>query len=91
MPKPGSTTARGYGATHTAERAKWAAVVEAGKAECARCHRPIMADDPWDLDHNDDRTGYIGPSHATCNRSAGGRNGAAVTNSRWTMTVRDWD
>lgn len=87
----GRTTAAGYGGQHKQERAKWVAVVEAGKASCARCHKPIKADDPWDLDHNDDRTGYIGPSHMSCNRSAGGVNGAAVTNSRWTMTVRDWD
>jgi hypothetical protein len=86
-----STTARGYGAQHQHERAKWVAVVEAGDAMCARCHQPIKADQPFDLDHTDDRTGYIGPSHVACNRAAGGRSGAAVTNSRWTMTVREWD
>lgn len=87
----GSTTARGYGAQHQAERTKWAKVVEAGEASCARCHKPIKADESYDLDHDDDRTGYIGVSHVSCNRSAGGRNGAAVTNARWSMTVRDWD
>jgi hypothetical protein len=86
-----TTTTRGYGAQHQQERAKWVAIVDAGDTKCARCHALIKADQAWDLDHNDDRTGYIGPSHVSCNRSAGGRNGAAVTNSRWTMTVRDWD
>lgn len=87
----GRTTARGYGAQHQHERAKWVAVVEAGNTKCARCHEFIKSDEAWELDHNDDRSGYIGPSHMRCNRSAGGRNGAAVTNSRWTMTVREWD
>jgi hypothetical protein len=65
-----STTERGYGAEHQKERQRWKAVVDAGRAVCARCHRPILPGQAWDLDHNWDRTGYLGPSHARCNRGA---------------------
>jgi hypothetical protein len=36
--------------------------------------QPIEASQPWHLDHRDDRRGYLGTSHATCNlRSAAQR------------------
>jgi hypothetical protein len=49
---------------------------------CARCGLPILPGDEWDLDHGPDRSSYLGPAHRRCNRVAGARNGAAVTNSR---------
>ncbi len=67
----GSTTARGYGAAHQAERAKWAPLVAQEIIACARCLRLILAGQPWDLDHDGTRTGYLGPSHRKCNRRAG--------------------
>src|SRR4051812_45496276 len=85
-----TTAERGYNAQHKAERARWAPKVKTGLVDCARCHAAIAVDEPWDLDHTDDRSGYNGPTHASCNRAAGGRNGAAVTNSAKAMTVRDW-
>lgn len=68
----GSRQARGYDAGHDRLRRKWKPKVEAGLVDCARCHRRIRPGQEWALDHTDDRTGYLGPSHATCNNSAGG-------------------
>jgi hypothetical protein len=81
---------RGYGAAHRKLRAGVARVVEAGEAVCARCGRPIRAGEDWDLDHSTDRTGYLGPSHRSCNRQAGARNGAAVTNGRRRPRQPSW-
>jgi hypothetical protein len=33
----------------------------------------------WDLDHTNDRRGYLGAAHAKCNRSAGARKRNAKT------------
>lgn len=58
---------------------------------CRRCGGLITREDPestWHAGHETDRaaggteTG-IEPEHATCNTSAGGKAGAAITNSRW--------
>ncbi len=48
---------------------------------CARCGELIDRDAAWVLDHRDDGTGYLGPSHLQCNRRAGGekRNRNRVT------------
>ena len=68
---PGATTTRGYGWSHQKERAKWAAIIAANGAICWRCKRIIRPGDPWDLGHHDiDRTRYMGPEHAACNRAA---------------------
>lgn len=66
----GSTTARGYDATHKKLRERIAQEVKAGKATCWRCTKAIAADEPWDLGHDDDdRTKYNGPEHQACNRA----------------------
>lgn len=42
----------------------------------------IQPGEAWDLDHVDgSRSEYAGPAHAHCNRQAGAKNGAAVTNA----------
>ena len=91
-----TTTERGYGAIHQAERAKWEPLVAKGGVMCARrgpncIGEPIGPDQAWDLGHQDgDRSKYNGPECIPCNRGTGGRNGAAVTNAKWAMTVREW-
>lgn len=88
-----SSTARGYDIRHQQERARWAPKVDAGLVDCARCGERLQAGRPWDLGHSDDRLTWTGPEHQTCNRRAGGRNGAAVTNAQRAepiRTSRDW-
>ena len=65
------TSARGYGWKHQKERARWAKRVEKGDVICARCRRPILPQQKWDLGHVDgtERTVYSGPEHARCNRA----------------------
>ena len=85
-----STTKRGYGTIHQKERRKWEPMVATGNVVCARCKNPISTTEPWDLGHNDDRSGYNGPEHVGCNRAAGARNASAVRMQRQQTTTRDW-
>lgn len=87
MKRP-SSAARGYDRRHQLERLRWAPMVDAGLVDCARCHHPLEPGRPWDLGHTDDRTEWTGPEHPTCNRKAGGRNGAAVSNAVRRKAVR---
>ena len=96
----GKTVARGYGYAHRKERARWVPIVARGGVEChaARCLHydlTIHPDDPWDLGHLDDRTGWTGPEHMDCNRAAGARKKNAQTRTGsgsrpWTRPERDW-
>lgn len=94
MPRTnGSSASRGYGHAHRAERAKWAPKVKRGGVPCARCGQAIEPDEPWDLDHQDDRQGYLGPSHRDCNRADGARKrnaGVRRQERPWTRPSREW-
>lgn len=81
----GSTTARGYGWTHQAERRRWEPVVDSGSALCVRCGRPIIPGTRWHLDHTEDKLGYLGPAHARCNLSAAGKRGNEVKHAKQTL------
>lgn len=73
MPKPGSTSARGYGADH--QRLRKRLLPLAYGTTCWRCGETMW---PWqvlDLGHTEDRTAYTGIEHASCNRAAGARKG----------------
>jgi hypothetical protein len=80
--KRGSRCARckrggGYGGDHRRRRAEVEGLILSGVVVlCARCGRPIGRAERWELDHTDDRRGYLGASHAKCNARAG----AAATN-----------
>lgn len=64
----GTRQQRGYDAAHDRLRARWARKVATGQVNCARCGKRIGVLDDWDLDHTDDRAGYLGPSCRACNR-----------------------
>lgn len=69
MPRPGSREERGYGYGHRKLRA--ALIRDAIGKACVRCGRPMLRGQALDLDHTEDRTGYLGMAHASCNRTAG--------------------
>jgi hypothetical protein len=64
-----------YGGDHQALRK--AARAHAYGTPCVRCGRIMRLGEPIDLDHRDDGNGWLGFSHAKCNRQAGGRLGRA--------------
>lgn len=81
-----SSTARGYGAEHKRERARWARIVERGEATCCLCGQPIVPGVKWHLDHTPDRTGYRGPACASCNVKDGAKRARArqeTTDLQW--------
>ena len=99
-PGPDSTTARGYGYQHQQARKRALAEFTRGQP-CARCGQPIFNARGAELDHNEDRTGYIGLSHAYCNRKAGGEKSTRPQGAQpsspfgfwsggWNVTSRDW-
>lgn len=85
-----TTSQRGYGWAHQRVREQWAPKVAAGVVVCARCGKPISPGQRWDLGHTEDRRAWHGPEHASCNRSAGGKNGNRVRRQVKKMTKRDW-
>ena len=70
MASKGKTTQRGYGWKHQELRKRWQRSVDAGVATCSRCGYPIEPGEKWHLDHTDDRQGYYGPAHSSCNVTA---------------------
>lgn len=86
-----TTTQRGYGADHQKKREKWKKLLaKAGQIPCARCSKPIMTTDKWELDHSDDRQTYIGISHEVCNRRAGWQRSQQIKNAGGPVVRRGW-
>lgn len=76
--RPRSSTERGYGREHQKAR-EAAAAIHHPEDPCARCGSPLGPMGPQlHYDHNDDRTAYLGFSHATCNSLDGARRGGRV-------------
>src|SRR5215207_5586411 len=65
-----------YAAAH--QRLRRALLPSAVGSGCVRCGLVILPGQAIDLDHQDDGFSYRGWSHASCNRSAGGRRGRQV-------------
>ena len=86
-----TTTEKGYGAKHQAERRRWQRRLDKGElVQCSRHDQPYCPGNPvdpshWELDHNDDRTGWLGPAHPPCNAYAG-----RVQTATATMIIREW-
>jgi len=81
-----TTTQQGLGWSHQKARAKALREMQEGEP-CPFCGLPMSKDEPLDYDHVVPRSqgGTDGPrrlSHAPCNRQAGGRLGARLTNAR---------
>ncbi len=80
---------RGYGPEHIKERRRLEKVVKSGGAICARCGELIEPDEPFDLDHREDRTGYLGPSHRHCNQRAAAKKGSKIAHRRRRLLEED--
>lgn len=87
-PHLASAAARGYDYEHVKlGRAARAALVPG--TPCPRCGEPMTPDQALDLDHTDDRQGYLGLSHASCNRSHGATLGNRMrARPWWQRTIR---
>lgn len=93
----GDTTQRGYGTAHQKARAALAARHQPTDP-CARCGHALGVMGPWlHLDHNDERTAYIGFSHGAipcpvcgrkCNLRAGAQVGKAKSSGGRTPPLR---
>jgi hypothetical protein len=92
FPRPkGSTTQRGYGARHQAERRAWEPLVQTGTVLCVRCGFPILPGSRWHLDHEDDGLHYLGPSHARCNLQAAAKRGNEIRRALYAPRVPSRD
>lgn len=86
-----SVTPKWGGNASVKARAQCRAMLKAGPVPCAKCGVEITAQTPeseWDAGHLTDRVTGMGghqtaPEHKRCNRSAGGKIGAAITNARF--------
>ena len=79
----GSPAQRGYDKRHRHLRQVWAARIARGEAPACtspQCGEPILPGQAFDLGHDENRR-HRGPEHVHCNRSKGGRNGAAARTS----------
>lgn len=73
----GSAASRGYGSQHQKIRAAYIARWRPGDP-CTRCGEPMWGPtSKIHLGHTDDRSGYVGLEHSSCNTADGARRGNA--------------
>ena len=83
-----SKASRGYDAKHVAARKRL--LPSAYYTPCIRCGHTMLPTEKLHLDHNADRSGYLGFSHGSpchvcgkrCNLSAGAAKGARIVNAK---------
>jgi hypothetical protein len=80
----GTTTQRGYGASHVAALKRHRAAFVPGQP-CAYCGQPIWDLAYADLAHTPDRQAYEGLQHRACNRREG-----AVRGNRMRRLAKGW-
>lgn len=69
----GTRQARGYDAGHDRLRAQWQRRIDGGeRVVCATCPT-VITGRAWQLGHDHQRGGYLGPQCIPCNASDGGR------------------
>lgn len=74
----GTSAQRGYGAGHQALRARWQGRIDDGEVViCATCPTRITGA-AWQLGHDHEHGGYLGPQCVPCNTREGGRRGRAT-------------
>src|SRR5712672_3554157 len=87
-----SSATRGKTNTTAHKRARKLAMADLARRPgqpCARCGQPMYVTQLLDLDHTDDRTGYLGLSHRSCNRRDGQRKTTAILKAKgWTLSPR---
>lgn len=72
--KRGTPADRGYGADHRALRAQWQRRIDAGETVmCADGCGTRIVGTAWQLGHDHERGGYLGPQTIRHNTSDGGR------------------
>ena len=75
----GTSTQRGYGVDHRALRADWQRRIDAGEiVMCADGCGARIAGRMWQLGHDHQRGGYLGPQTVRHNTQDGGRRGRAA-------------
>ncbi|KNX39495.1 hypothetical protein VV01_14565 [Luteipulveratus halotolerans] len=67
----GTPAERGYGSDHRRTRAQL--LPQAIGQPCHFCGEPMNEGQPLALDHTEDRSGYRGMAHLSCNAADGGR------------------
>jgi hypothetical protein len=85
-----SRHARGYTNAQVARRRRLEPLVASGQVACCRCRELIQPRQQWHLDHTDDRRGYLGAAHATCNLRAAVSKRNGVRESKTLYWSRVW-